>query len=61
MDRTLLGANDFVYDATYVLLGEQTCVEACPESGTPHLISAFLTQATPVSRRPFLFGWQAEN
>ena len=36
-----MGAHNFVCDATHVLLGEQTCAEACPESGTSHMISAF--------------------
>jgi hypothetical protein len=36
-----VGGRNFVCDATCVLLGEQTCAEACPESATSHMISAF--------------------
>ena len=37
-----MGAHNFVCDATHVL-------EACPESGTSHVISPFLTHPIPVS------------
>jgi hypothetical protein len=46
--RTLLGYN-FVCDATYVLLGEQICAEACPPSGTSHVINPFSTRAPSYS------------
>jgi hypothetical protein len=41
--------HNFVCDAIYVLLGEQTYAEACPESGTSHMTSPFMTHPTPVS------------